>query len=107
MASIPDNLRGSDHKPFELYNGYTATIVDEDNDGDADKVVVVIEYLAEVTKVNAATASTDRSVNMTVTDTTGKVTVTNVETEDFEKGRPDPGGSLLRQQGTALRPRWR
>ena len=82
----PDTLRGSDTKPFELYNGYTATIVDEDNDGDADKVVVVIEYLAEVTKVNAATASTDRSVNMTVTDTTGKVTVTNVETENFEKG---------------------
>ena len=82
----PDTLRGSDTKPFELYNGYTATIVDEDNDGDADKVVVVIEYLAEVTKVNAATASADRSVNFTVTDNTGKVTVTNVETEDFEKG---------------------
>ena len=87
MDSVdPDTFRGSDTKPFELYNGYTATIVDEDNDGDADKIVVVIEYLAEVTKINQATPSVDRSINLTVTDNTGKVTVTNVETEDFEKG---------------------
>ena len=68
-----------------LKNGYVATLVDEDENGEVDKVVVTIEYLAKVTKVNAETASDKRSVNLTVYDTTGEVKVEKVETEDFEK----------------------
>ena len=68
-----------------LKNGYTVVLVDGDENGEVDKVIVTIEYLAKVTKVNAATASEKRSVNIDVYDTTGKVTQTKVETEDFAK----------------------
>ncbi len=68
-----------------LKNGYQVNLVDSDENGEVDKVVVVVEYLAKVTRVNAATKSDNRSVNLEVYDTTGKLTVTKVETEDFEK----------------------
>ena len=68
-----------------LKNGYVATLVDEDENGEVDKVIITIEYLAKVTKVNAETDSAKRSVDLTIYDTTGEVKVTKVETEDFEK----------------------
>ncbi len=73
-----------------LMNGYTVTLVDEPEkdgtfDGDIDKMIVVKEYLAKVDKVNAATASTERSVNLTVYTATGTKTVNKVETANFEK----------------------
>ena len=73
-----------------LMNGYTVTLVDEPEkdgtfDGDIDKMIVVKEYLAKVDKVNAATASTERSVNLTVYAADGTKTVNKVETESFEK----------------------
>ena len=83
-----DSWKGSTDK--YLMNGYTVYLVDEPEkdgtfDGDIDKMIVVKEYLAEVTKVNAATSSTDRSVNLTVYTATGTKTVNKVETESFEK----------------------
>ena len=73
-----------------LMNGYTVTLVDEPErdgtfDGDIDKMIVVKEYLAKVDKVNAATASTERSVNLTVYTAAGTKTVNKVETANFEK----------------------
>ena len=68
-----------------LMSGYEMTLVDEDENGEIDKVVVTYEYLAKVTKVNAETASKDRSVNLTVYTEAGEVKVTEVETEDFAK----------------------
>ena len=73
-----------------LMNGYTVTLVDEPErdgtfDGDIDKMIVVKEYLAKVDKVNAATASAERSVNLTVYTAAGTKTVNKVETANFEK----------------------
>ena len=73
-----------------LMNGYTVYLVDEPErdgtfDGDVDKIIVVKEYLAKVDKVNAATSSVDRSVDLTVYTATGEKKFTRVETEDFEK----------------------
>lgn len=73
-----------------LMNGYTVYLVDEPErdgtfDGDVDKIIVVKEYLAKVDKVNAATASVDRSVDLTVYTAAGTKKFTKVETEDFEK----------------------
>ena len=68
-----------------LKNGYTVVLVDGDENGEVDKVIVTIEYLAKVTKVNAATASEKRSVNIEAYDTTGPVPKNKVETENFAK----------------------
>ncbi len=74
------------HKAI-AYNGQTVTVVDVDGDGEADKLIVVTSYLAEVTKVNAATASTARSVNVKAYIPSVQKTVTaTIETEDYEKG---------------------
>ena len=74
---------GSDDKL--LMSGYEMTLVDEDENGEIDKVIITYEYLAKVTKVNAETASKERSVNLTVYTEVGEVKVTEVETEDFAK----------------------
>ena len=78
-------LKGQSSSAKLLKNGYQVNLVDSDDNGEVDKVVVVVEYLAKVTRVNAATSSEDRSVNLDIYDTTGKVTKTKVETEDFAK----------------------
>lgn len=78
-------LKGLNPGAKLLKNGYQVNLVDSDDNGEVDKVVVVVEYLAKVTRVNAATSSEDRSVNLDIYDTTGKVTKTKVETEDFAK----------------------
>lgn len=79
--------------------GYTVNFVDVKEqlpngtwvfDGNVEKIVVTIPYLAKVEAVNAATSSTDRSVNLTVyaegASSAGALTVNKVETEDFAKG---------------------
>ncbi|MDR3729811.1 MAG: S-layer homology domain-containing protein [Oscillospiraceae bacterium] len=85
-------------------NGWTVNLVDEDEarvdvngnvigwskDGDVEKIIVTIPYLAEVTAVKAATASTDRSVTLKIyaakSGETTSWTQPGVETEEFEKG---------------------
>ena len=85
-------------------NGWTVNLVDEDEarvdvngnvigwskDGDVEKIIVTIPYLAEVTAVKAATASTDRSVTLKVyaakAGEDSAWTIPGVETEEFEKG---------------------
>ena len=78
--------------------GYTVNFVDVKEqingvwvfDGNVEKIVVTIPYLAKVEAVNAATSSTDRSVNLTVyaegAGSAGALTVNKVETENFAKG---------------------
>ena len=78
-------LKGLKSTDKLLRNGYVMNLVDEDENGEIDKVVITIEYLAKVTKVNAETASDKRSVNLEVYDNSEKLTVLNVETEDFAK----------------------
>ena len=55
-----------------------------------DKIVISAPYLAEVTAVKAATASTDRSVTLKVyaakAGEDSAWTIPGVETEEFEKG---------------------
>ena len=82
--ALPD-LKAMNSDAKLLMSGYEMTLVDEDENGEIDKVVVTYEYLAKVTKVNAETASKDRSVNLTVYTEAGEVKVTEVETEDFAK----------------------
>ena len=85
-------------------NGWTVNLVDVDEprydangnivgyfkDGDVEKIIITIPYLAEVTAVKAATASTDRSVTLKIyaakAGETTSWTQTGVETEEFEKG---------------------
>ena len=78
--------------------GYTVNFVDvKENiggnmvfDGNVEKIVVTIPYLAEVTAVKAATSSADRSVTLKVyAEKSGEAaswTINNVETEEFAKG---------------------
>ena len=78
--------------------GYTVNFVDVKEqingvwvfDGNVEKIVVTIPYLAKVEAVNAATSSTNRSVNLTVyaegAGSAGALTVNKVETENFAKG---------------------
>ena len=70
---------------FSGYDGAVVNIVDQDDDGVIDAVLVVYGYLAEVTKVNAATASADRNIELDVYDnaTAQKITY---ETENYAKG---------------------
>ena len=78
-------LSGKTAKPI-TYNGQKIDVIDSDNDGEADKLIVVTEYLAKVTKVTAETASAARSVTLTVY-IPGHAAITGVtlETEDYEK----------------------
>ena len=82
-----------------IQKGYTVNFVDVKEqlpngtwvfDGNVEKIVVTIPYLAKVEAVNAATSSTDRSVNLTVyaegAGSAGALTVNKVETENFAKG---------------------
>ncbi len=84
-ADTLGTLKGMKADAKLLMSGYEMTLVDEDENGEIDKVVVTYEYLAKVTKVNAETASKERSVNLTVYTEAGEVKVTEVETEDFAK----------------------
>ena len=66
-----------------LGNGSTVVLVDEDDDGSVDKIVMTYSYLAKVTKVTAATSTTDRKVTLNVNTT--NVTAATPETEKFAK----------------------
>ncbi len=90
------------------YRGQTVTLVDEDWDGDVDKLVVVTEYLAEVTKVTPASATADRTVTVKAyipNTNAGYETVTAViETEDYAVGDMilvDPNMTLAQVKGAA------
>ena len=81
-----------------IAKGYTVNFVDvKENingnmvfDGNVEKIIVTIPYLAEVTAVKAATSSANRSVTLKVyAEKSGQAaswTINNVETEQFEKG---------------------
>ncbi len=81
-----------------IAKGYTVNFVDvKENingnmvfDGNVEKIIVTIPYLAEVTAVKAATSSANRSVTLKVyAEKSGQAaswTINNVETEEFEKG---------------------
>ena len=66
------------------------TWVSTGKDGDVEKVIITIPYLAEVTAVKAATASAERTVNLKVyaakAGATAAFNVTGVESDEFEKG---------------------
>ncbi len=66
-----------------LGNGSTVVLVDEDDDGSVDKIVMTYSYLAKVTKVTAATSTSDRKVTLNVNTT--NVTAATPETEEFAK----------------------
>ena len=66
-----------------LGNGSTVVLVDEDDDGSVDKIVMTYSYLAKVTKVTAATSTTDRKVTLNVN--VAGVTNATPETEKFAK----------------------
>ena len=71
-----------------IANGETMYLVDSDEDGEIDKLVSTIEYLAKVSKVSAATSSADRTIDLKVWDGTNETTpisATKIETEEFEK----------------------
>ena len=77
----------------DVTEGYTdarGNWVSTGKDGDVEKIIVTIPYLAEVTAVKAATASTDRSVTLKVyaakASEDSAWTIPGVETEEFEKG---------------------
>ena len=82
-------LRNSREDLIE-YNGQVVTVVDTDNDGEADCLNIVTSYLAEVTRVNAETASSERSVVARVyvpSDNAAVSTVTaTIPTEDYAVG---------------------
>ena len=66
-----------------LGNGSTVVLVDEDDDGSVDKIVMTYSYLAQVTKVTAATSTSDRKVTLNVN--VAGVTNATPETEKFAK----------------------
>ena len=72
----------------EIWGDNNASII---NNGAADKLIVVTSYLAEVTRVNAANATRDRNVNVSVyvpnaTFTGNNILTATIETEDYEVG---------------------
>jgi len=67
------------------YKGVDFSIYDTNSDGKADTIVVTIAYLAKINTVTAATASTDRTINVTVYDRAGGKSA-SIETERFAKG---------------------
>lgn len=75
---------------MQKFAGAEYNLVDNDGDGDVDKVVVVLTYLGKVTGVNDATETAKRSVNVTVYNKPNNARVQNhdvkVETEKFAKG---------------------
>ena len=78
-------VKGSDTDVAEFanYDGAQVNIVDQDGDGTIDAILVVYGLLGKVTDVNEATASADRSVDITVYASSSNATINNYETEDF------------------------
>ena len=79
--------KGVTTKDLAKYKGATIEAYDTNDDGVGDRLVVCYPYVAQVTKVTAATASADRKVTLTVWsgDDGAPVTGVTYETEDFAK----------------------
>ena len=70
------------------YDGCKVEFVDQDGNGKIDAILVTYGYLAKVTKVTAATASKDRSINVEVAsakDANDTLALNGYVTDDFEK----------------------
>jgi hypothetical protein len=80
--------RGGTDKALTAYKGAVVEVVDNDNDGAADTILVTYAYVGEVTKVTEATSSADRTITMKVYNDNGGTATTGVTyaTEDFAKG---------------------
>ena len=66
-------------------SGHTIVLVDEDEDSAVDRVIVTNAYLAEVTRVTAATSTADRRITFTAYTENGRVTAT-ADCEEFAAG---------------------
>ena len=82
-----DVTKGDSGKNLAAYKGATLEAYDTNDDGKADTLIVCFPYLAQVTKVTAATKTADRKVNLKVWDKGDNTTtsITGYETEAFEK----------------------
>ena len=82
-----DVTKGDSGKNLAAYKGATLEAYDVNDDGKADTLIVCFPYLAQVTKVTAATKTADRKVNLKVWDKGDNSTtsITGYETEAFEK----------------------
>jgi hypothetical protein len=78
--------RGVTDKVLTSYKGAKAEVVDNDNDGVADAILVTYAYLAKVTAVTDATATADRKVTLTVYNTYSGTETVYYTTDDFAKG---------------------
>ena len=82
-----DVTKGDSGKNLAAYKGATLEAYDVNDDGKADTLIVCFPYLAQVTKVTAATKTADRKVNLKVWDKGDNTTTTinGYETENFEE----------------------
>ena len=82
-----DVTKGDSGKNLAAYKGATLEAYDVNDDGKADTLIVCFPYLAQVTKVTAATKTADRKVNLKVWDKGDNSTtsITGYETEAFEE----------------------
>ena len=85
--STTDVTKGDSGKNLAAYKGATLEAYDVNDDGKADTLIVCFPYLAQVTKVTAATKTADRKVNLKVWDKGDNSTtsITGYETEAFEE----------------------
>ena len=86
-ATAQDVTKGDSGKNLAAYKGATLEAYDVNDDGKADTLIVCFPYLAQVTKVTAATKTADRKVNLKVWDKGDNTTTTinGYETENFEE----------------------
>ena len=83
-----DVTKGDSGKNLAAYKGATLEAYDVNDDGKADTLIVCFPYLAQVTKVTAATKTADRKVNLKVWDkgdNNSTTSITGYETEAFEE----------------------
>ena len=71
--------------PINTMSGHTIVLLDEDEDSAVDRVIVTNAYLAEVTRVTAATSTADRRITFTAYTESGRVTAT-ADCEEFAAG---------------------
>ena len=73
------------YAPINTMSGHTIVLVDADEDSAVDRVIVTNAYLAEVTRVTAATSTADRRITFTAYTENGRVTAT-ADCEEFAAG---------------------
>lgn len=66
-------------------NGFTVQMIDIDDNGMADRIIIVVEYIAEVTNVTAASGPNPAKATLKVFGSASQVTIanTNISAEDF------------------------